>query len=58
MVVRHRHILHSRGLSMKVKEGLYVMKEVDKMTWEEIASHPNVKNLQGEAPYWKVVRAA
>jgi hypothetical protein len=43
---------------MKVKEGLYVMKEVDKMTWEEIASHPNVKSLQGEAPYWKVVRAA
>jgi transposase len=43
---------------MKVKERVYVMKKVDKMTWEDIASHPKVKNLQGEAPYWQVVRDA
>ena len=43
---------------MKVKERVYVMKKVDGMTWEQIASHPKVKNLEGDAPYWKVVRAA
>ena len=48
-MVVHRHIVHSRGLSVKVKERVYVMKKVDGMTWEEIASHPKVNNLKGSA---------
>ena len=41
---------------MKVKERVYMKRKVDKKTWTQIASE--VKNEQGDRPYWKVVRAA
>ena len=55
-MVVHRHNVHKRGLSVKAKERVYVKRKNDKMTWEEIAGQ--VRNLQGDRPYWKVVRAA
>lgn len=55
MVVEHLNH-HPRGLSLKTKERIYVLRKADKLTWEQIAS--KVKNLQGDPPYWKVVRDA
>jgi hypothetical protein len=55
MGLQRRH-LHPRGLSMRVKDRVYVKRKYDKKSWKEIASE--VKNQEDEHPYWKVVRSA
>jgi len=47
---------HPRGLSLHVKEQVYMKRKRDKKPWTVIASE--VKNLQGGRPYWTVVRKA
>ena len=51
-----RHHVHARGLSMEMKEKVYVKRKIDKKPFLDIASE--VWNLKKERPYWKVVRAA
>ena len=46
-----RRSQHHRGLSLHVKEQVYVKRKRDKTTWPQIASE--VKNLAGDRPYWK-----
>ena len=51
-----RRTAHPRGLSLQVKEQVYVKRTRDGKGFKQIASE--VWNLAGERPYWKVVRAA
>ena len=55
-MVLQRYRSHPAGLSLETKEQVYVKKKHDKKSWGDIASE--VKNMKGEHPYWKVVRAA
>jgi hypothetical protein len=55
-MVLHRHTIHPRGLSLQVKEKVYMLRKRDKKAWTDIAKE--VKNVKGRRPYWKVVRAA
>ena len=55
-MVVHRHTIHPRGLSLQVKEKVYMLRKRDKKAWTDIVKE--VKNVKGRRPYWKVVRAA
>ena len=55
MVLLQRRV-HPCGLSLQVKEEIYVKRRVDKKSWEQIAGE--VRNRRGKHPDWKVVRAA
>ena len=55
MVLLRRRV-HPRGPSMQTKEKVYLKRKFDKKSWQQVVSE--VRNLKGERPYWKVVRAA
>ena len=59
-MVLQRMIVHPRGLSLAMRRKVWVLRR-DRTggrptPWKEIAKQ--VTNLQGEHPYWKVVRDA
>ena len=48
--------VHPRGFSLSEQRRVYILRKVHKQSWETIA--PQIKNLQGEVPYWQVCRDA
>ena len=48
--------VHPRGLSLAQQRKVYVRRAVHKEPWETIA--PQIRNLQGAVPGWKVCRDA